>query len=413
MAGFAPNQYASVRASGRTWLVGPTQLAGVLRGSGAVAFDARRLETQTDNGVLRRLYTALERPIAGNQRSDDDIVQWVNRRIATGRLMALDISFQEPSFEPAQPRLQQSLPVVLGGVPAVAVAQFPRRPQLLESLRERCVEVLLRAGQEMDDDLSREYYDVLVPSALADAATEMVRWIERFAVAQTGPFDSWMFSIAYALSGWSAFEGLKELAKCVVCCWNYNSDSDLDDAAEHLASAVSWLRPWTFIQLTADSEADTEPVDDFEAAMERWTKYVETLKIDANDVGRGAVWGSLGVRKHAIASTMAQQRGHATLLSALSHTDFMERYLAEFGPRLTTRLTRRVWDAVGVQYLRQLRGRVTYYTDDASPQGANGRSRNGLARLLAHLPPTVTEVEVVRLDGIGEPTVLRAPFQLG
>jgi hypothetical protein len=385
-------------------------LARILRDTGALGFDARRLETAADKAGMRRLYSTLEHPVAGNQCSDEDIVRWLHRGIAAGRLMALDISFQEPALDPSRARLQPSLPMVSGGVPSLTITTFPGRPQLLGSLRERCVEVLLRAAQEMDDDLSSEYYDVLVPSALADAASEMVRWTERFAVAQTGPFDGWMFALTYSLSGWSAFEGLKELAECVRCCWNYNSDAALDQAAEHLAGAVSWLGPMTFIQLTSGGDTDTEPVDDFEAAMERWTGYIETLRIDATDAERGAVWGALGVRKHALAAAMAQRRGRATLVSALGHTDFAARYLAEFGPRLTTRLTRQVWDAVSFHYLRQLRGRVTYYTDESSMPDADARGRDGLARLLAQLPPTVIEVEVVGLDGIGEPSVLTGPF---
>jgi hypothetical protein len=264
----------------------------------------------------------------------------------------------------------------------------------------------------MDFDLRGQLYDLLVASVLADAASALAQWTKRYAVAQSAPFDSCTFSLAYALSGWSAFDGLKELAECVRYCWAYDDNqAGLDDAAERLACAISHLGASAFAQLTsAIDDSGDEPVEDVDAIMERWAAYISTLTIDPIDAGRGAVWGALGVRKHALASATAQRRGEVTMARALSETDFEARYLAEFGAQAPTRLARRVWDAVCARYLSQLRGTVTYYSDEPAPASADTRGRNGLARLLAQLGPTVLEVNVIGLDGLGEPFVLQAPF---
>jgi hypothetical protein len=128
----------------------------------------------------------------------------------------------------------------------------------------------------------------------------------------------------------------------------------------------------------------------------RWSAYIDRFTLPPNEARRACLWGDLSPRAAAMAMGLAQRDGLFTLAEALRATDFLQRFLSEFGPMAVSPVPRRVWELMAIRWTRQLRGEVTLVVDEGqggasgatlstgdTPGAVAARSQDAKARRLA------------------------------
>jgi len=420
-----PEDAAFARASGRLWLLTPGVGSLALRAAAAApgALSARRVDGATDRASVRRLFTRLEGAAGGGLVGDHALAVWLERNLERGRVTAFDVT-PDQQFYPerlgSSARSKVRLPIPGGLVTAPAWPGSPIGSSSRDATRDRCAEVLHRACALMGREIRQAFEDRLVPESFKQATVALWRWAGDKDASATLGFDASVFSTAYQLAGWTAFEGLDYLARCAQRAVLALNGDDLDKAAHLLTQAVRALGVGTFFRIASlASSRGADSVTDQSALLSRWSAYIESLTVSQALAARGAVWGALSPPGQAIAVDLARRSNRITLANVLQGSDFCSRFLAEFHPRLPSAMTRRVWDIASLGFLRQLRGRVTLYVEESglarSTPGAalaaastsdDPRLPPDVLILERQLGPMVTEVELVDVNSPSTAVVL-------
>lgn len=407
MINLATNDTAIVRASGRIWLVTRQVFSPEIRRVFARQdpLRPRRLDGAADRACARRLYTRMVSTADIHRRSDAEVARWLERGIAKGALLALDITpdaLVDPSI---LARRLPSAPPFPGGLPeGPALPLPPPDNQSSETRRERCAEMLHLAAGFMTVELRREFLDLLTPTTLDEAATALTLWTGSLEEGLRAAFDPQLFARAWSLSGWAAFDAVDALARCILDASAAMDAKDLEAPARSLATGIHHLGVAPFFMITAQlAEYAPEGAFGYEAAVRRWASYIDSLELPAASARGASLWGSLSPTGAFAALGVARQRRLATLSGVLTEAGFANRYNAEFQPGKETALTRRIWDLASRWYVAGLTGKVTLFVEQDPQAPAVGAARVQLAGLLS---PTVTEVEIVDVTGAHPPLAL-------
>ncbi len=382
MAHISPGEVAYARAGGRMWLIAPAALSSSLREPAAAApspIQPALIENLADQAAVRRLYASLENPRDASRRSRVDLVAWLRRNLDRGVLVALDISIEGLMDSDQSARRQQAPLTIPGGLPASSIfftAPFDQPSRLV--FRERCIEAIMRAAEILTPMLRRELFEALSPERLTDAATAMTRWAESQSEQLSSNFDTRVFSAAYELAGWPAFSGMDDLADALLGAREAMTDEALQQAAVALASAIEKLGVEGFLGITDRAAAgEAPPAGPHEDAIARWAAYIDRLAFPPTEVRRACLWGELSARAQAMAQGVAQRDGLFTLAEALRSTDFLQRYMSEFGPMAVSPVTRRVWELLALRWTRSLQGEVTLIVDEGQGGAAGAALATG------------------------------------
>jgi hypothetical protein len=363
--------------------------------------------------AIRQLHARAGGDLAPMPKRDQHLVEWLTAALAEGRLLAVEVPKLQPHDRHWRPRPSEKLVPwrTTGGLLPGAVGPHFAGVRIRDwPLWDRFVEVIMRAAPKLPGETGILFKQMLSPDALTLMAGTLAFWASSHAIGIGLLADATLVGFGFALAGWAIFDGLREILASAQLTAGAASDADLDEAASALARAITTLGVNTFlILLTRIRATATARPAEANMVLARWEKYLTNLKLSIN--GRpGALWSRLGEDGQLRAAGLARRDGRITLEMILRETDFFFRYEAEFGASENL-VTKRIWELISAQYVRELRGKVVVYTEQHALRHAKEKNPIALPELRGPTNPA-TEAAIANFEARAGTPVLGLELDL-
>lgn len=231
--------------------------------------------------------------------------------------------------------------------------------------------MILQSIKYLPKETKQAFLSLISPTALKFTVGTLAVWAGSHLVGVGEELDVLLLGIGYACVGWAAFEGVASIVKSVTLAVDARTEKDLGRAAELFARGLTQLGINTIlILLTRKGTRRAAVAEETEVIITRWSIYIDSLDLKF-DGSRGALWAKLGELSEldhpgTRAAALAKADRCTTLGEILKHTDFFDRYAAEFGVERNPsndHITGPIWEMISVRYASLLKGEVTVYTD--------------------------------------------------